>query len=201
MKTVRRLYFYAVSLISLEVVLWGLIGLVRSILNPTIVGSSASRLAQALSLILVGVPVFLIHWSTAQRNSRESMEEHSSGIRAFFLYASLAFTLFPVVQNGFRLVNQLILTILKMSPQLTMLNRGQNWSDNLVAIVMNGIIAYYFIRIVGKDWETVNPDDELSNKRRIYRYAWVIYSLVMVVAGIQQILQYIITPYQSRPSK
>ena len=197
MKTVRRLYFYAVSLISLEVVLWGLIGLVRSILNPTIVGSSASRLAQALSLILVGVPVFLIHWSTAQRNSRESMEEHSSGIRAFFLYASLAFTLFPVVQNGFRLVNQLILTILKMSPQLTMLNRGQNWSDNLVAIVMNGIIAYYFIRIVGKDWETVNPDDELSNKRRIYRYAWVIYSLVMVVAGIQQILQYIITPYQS----
>jgi hypothetical protein len=197
MKTVRRLYFYAVSLISLEVVLWGLIGLVRSIINPNIVGSSASRLAQALSLILVGVPVFLIHWSTAQRNSRESMEEQSSGIRAFFLYASLAFTLFPVVQNGFRLVNQLILILLKMSPQLTMLNRGQNWSDNLVAILMNGIIAYYFIRIVGRDWETVKPDDELSNKRRIYRYAWVIYSLVMVVAGVQQIIQYIMTPYQS----
>ena len=197
MKTVRRLYFYAVSLISLEVVLWGLIGLIRSIVNPNIVGSGASRLAQALSLILVGVPVFLIHWSTAQRNARENMEEQSSGIRAFFLYASLAFTFFPIVQNGFRLVNQIILIILKMPPQLTMLNRGQNWSDNLVAILMNGLISYYFLRIVRMDWKSVNPDDELSNKRRIYRYAWVIYALAMVVAGIQQILQYILTPYQS----
>ena len=30
MKTVRRLYFYAVALISLEVVVWGLINLLRS---------------------------------------------------------------------------------------------------------------------------------------------------------------------------
>ena len=30
MRTVRRLYFYAVAFVSLEVVLWGLIGLARS---------------------------------------------------------------------------------------------------------------------------------------------------------------------------
>ena len=197
MRTVRRLYFYAVSLISLEVVLWGLIGLIRSISNPNIVGGSISRLAQALSLILVGVPVFLIHWSTAQRNAREDMDEHTSGVRAFFLYASLAVTLFPVVQNSFRLINQFILFILKMSPHLTMLNRGQIWTDNVVAILMNGFVAYYFVQVVRKDWESVNPDIELSNKRRIYRYAWVIYSLVMVTAGVQQILQYIITPFQT----
>ena len=34
MKTVRRLYFYAVALISIEVVLWGLINLLRSIREP-----------------------------------------------------------------------------------------------------------------------------------------------------------------------
>ena len=197
MRTVRRLYFYAVSLISLEVVLWGLIGLARSILNPNIVGGSVSQLAQALSLILVGVPVFLIHWLTAQRNARDDMEEHASGVRAFFLYASLAVTLIPVVQNGISLVNQLILIIFNMSSQLTLFNQGQNWTDNFVAIIMNSIVAFYFIQVVRKDWISVNPDIELSKKRRIYRYIWVIYSLVMVVAGVQQLLQYILTPLQT----
>ena len=169
MRTVRRLYFYAVSLISLEVVLWGLIGLARSILNPNVVGGSVSQLAQALSLILVGVPVFLTHWLTAQRNAKDDMEEHASGVRAFFLYASLAVTLIPVVQNGISLVNQLILIIFNMSSQLTLFNRGQNWTDNFVAIIMNSIVAFYFIQVVRKDWISVNPDIELSKKRRMYR--------------------------------
>ena len=30
MRTVRRLYFYATAFVSLEVVLWGLVGLARS---------------------------------------------------------------------------------------------------------------------------------------------------------------------------
>jgi hypothetical protein len=46
MKTVRRLYFYAVSLISIEVVLWGLINLLRSIVSQT-VGGTADVLACA----------------------------------------------------------------------------------------------------------------------------------------------------------
>ena len=69
MKTIRRLYFYAVAFISFEVVLWGLIGLIRSIVNPDLITNSAQALAQALSLILVGVPIFLIHWLWAQRAS------------------------------------------------------------------------------------------------------------------------------------
>ncbi len=36
MKTVRRLYFFAVAMISIEVVLWGLINLLRSILSQTV---------------------------------------------------------------------------------------------------------------------------------------------------------------------
>ena len=59
MKTVRRLYFFAVAFISLEVVVWGVIGLLRSIFNPDIVTDSAQVLARAISLVLVGVPIFL----------------------------------------------------------------------------------------------------------------------------------------------
>src|SRR3972149_3478394 len=109
MRTIRRLYFYAVAIISLEVVLWGLIGLLRSIFVPAVIGGSATRLAEALALILVGVPVFGLHWWVAQRDARREMDEHASGIRAFFLYAVLLGTLIPIVQNFLSLLNRLLL--------------------------------------------------------------------------------------------
>ena len=86
MKTVRRLYFYAVALISLEVVLWGLINLLRSIIDQSI-GGGADALAQALALILVGLPIFLFHWLWAQRIAARDEEEKTASLRAIFLYA------------------------------------------------------------------------------------------------------------------
>ncbi|MCB0119775.1 MAG: hypothetical protein KDD72_12150, partial [Anaerolineales bacterium] len=82
MKTIRRLYFYAVAAISIEVVLWGIIGLIRSIFNTQDISNNASNLAQALALIFVGVPIFLIHWFWTQRASAADAEEHSASIRA-----------------------------------------------------------------------------------------------------------------------
>lgn len=193
MRTVRRLYFYAVSLVSLEVVLWGLIGLLRSAITPNLVGFGPERLAQALSLILVGVPVFWIHWSVAQRNAREDTDEHASGVRAFFLYVTLLAILIPIVQNGLALANHTVLRIFDIPGNLTMFSRGQIWTDNLVAILMNGLVAVYFIRILRRDWETVTSNDSLRNQRRLYRYIWVIYGLVMMVAGVNQMLQFILS--------
>jgi len=193
MRTVRRLYFYAVSLVSLEVVLWGLIGLVRSAITPDLVGGGPARLAQALSLILVGVPVFWIHWNVAQRNAREDMDEHASGVRAFFLYATLLAILIPIIQNLLSLVNHIVLRIFNISSNLTMFSQGQVWTDNLVAILMNGLLAIYFIRVLRLDWETVKSDDSLSIQRRLYRIIWVVYGLVMLVAGVQQMLRFVLT--------
>ncbi len=84
MKTIRRLYFYTVALISLEVVLWGLINLLRSIIDQT-VGGGAEALASALALILVGVPIFLFHWIWARRASARDEEEKTASLRALFL--------------------------------------------------------------------------------------------------------------------
>src|SRR5512140_1238504 len=98
MKTVRRLYFYAIAFISIEVVLWGLINLVRSIVDET-VGGQAEALARALALVLVGMPIFLFHWLWAQRLAGRDPDERSAGLRAVFLYGILIATLIPVIQN------------------------------------------------------------------------------------------------------
>jgi len=190
MRTVRRLYFYAIAFISLEVVLWGLIGLARTIFSTDVVTSGVESLALALSLILVGVPVFGLHWWAAQRSARQDSEEHASGVRAVFLYGVLLALLLPIVQNGLALLNRLLLQALGLSPTQAMLGGYQTLSDNLIAMILNGVIAVYFVMVLRADWRTVESKEALGAVRRTYRYVWVIYALIMIVAAAQQLLHY-----------
>ncbi|MDZ4159062.1 MAG: DUF5671 domain-containing protein, partial [Anaerolineaceae bacterium] len=185
------LYYYAVTLISLEVVLWGLIRLLRTIFSADMVGGGARLLAEALSLTLVGVPVFLLHWHLAQRSTRQDPEEHSASLRAVFLYAALLATLVPVVQNGLALLNRVLLQSFGMHPLDALIGVGQTWSDNLVAILMNGVVAAYFYTTLHRDWKVITPKDSFVGIRRLYRYIWVLYTLALMVVGVQQVLRFV----------
>ncbi|MGA7192192.1 MAG: DUF5671 domain-containing protein [Anaerolineales bacterium] len=190
MKTVRRLYFYAVALISLEVVLWGLINLLRSIIDQT-VGGGAEALASALALILVGLPIFLFHWLWAQRVSAREDEEKTSSLRAIFLYAVLIGTLIPVVENLLALINRNSLEAAHIARSTAIIGGSQTLADNLIAIAINGIVALYFWNITRSEWKSLPIKEDFADVRRLYRYVWVLYSLIMVVFGVQQILYYL----------
>jgi hypothetical protein len=193
MRTIRRLYFYAVTFVSLEVVLWGLIGLARSIFHTSsVVTSGTDRLAQALALIIVGVPVFGFHWWRSQRDAARDADEHASGVRAVFLYAALLGTLIPIVQNFLALANRALLGTAHMDPRLAFIGGAQTWTDNLLAMLMNALVAAYFITVTRRDWMGSQPKESITLVRRIYRYIWLIYGLVMVVAGTQQTLRFVL---------
>ena len=193
MKTIRRIYFYAVALISMEIVLWGMIGLVRFIFSAS-VGGGAYQLAQALALIFVGAPVFGIHWRVAQRNASEDKEEHASTIRALFLYIALLGLLIPLTQNGLAIINRLMVNIFDISYSRAAIGAYQNLSDNLIAALMNGFVAAYFINILKSDWQKIEDKSALILTRRVYRYIWVLYSLIMSIIGINQIFRYLFLP-------
>ena len=190
MRTIRRLYFYLVAIISLEVVLWGVIGLLRSMVSAT-VSSTADALAQALALILVGVPIFLFHWLWTQRLAAKDSEEKAASLRAIFLYAALFATLSPVVQNTLAFINRSLLGFAKLDPYRALIGGSQSWADNLIAIVVNGVVAYYFWTVQKKEWASLPDKENFADTRRLYRYLWLLYSLLMVVFGAQQTLRYI----------
>src|ERR1041384_7633725 len=157
MKSIRRLYFYLVALISIEIVVWGLIGLLRSIIDQSISGG-ADALAQALALILVGVPIFLIHWLWAQRSSARDEEERMATIRAAFFYAILLGTLIPVVQNLLSFIDRSLVQVTGLGVERAFFGFGQQTlADNLIAIIMNGVVAAYFWNILRGEW-AVLPD-------------------------------------------
>jgi hypothetical protein len=191
MKTIRRLYIYAVTIVSLEVVIWGLIGLARSAFAGDEIGSDVALLAGALALIFVGIPVFLLHWWLAQKNARDDNEERSSYIRALFLYGALLLTLIPVTQNILAIVNRIFVSLGDISGNQMMFGDAQTLSDNLIAIAMNGLIAAYVFSVLRKDWATPPVGNPLSEVRRFYRYIWTLYGLGMMTFGVQQTLLYI----------
>jgi Domain of unknown function (DUF5671) len=191
MKSIRRLYFYLVAFISIEVVVWGLIGLLRSIVDDTVSGG-AEALAQALALILVGLPIFLIHWLWAQRVSARDEEEKTASLRAVFLYAILLATLIPVAQNFLSFIDRALVQSTGLGVERAFgAFRDQTLADNLIAIVMNAVVAAYFWNILKREWATLTDKDNFSDVRRLYRYIWMLYGLLMTVFGAQQILRFL----------
>ena len=190
MKSIRRLYFYLVAFISIEVVTWGLVGLLRSIVDDTVSGG-ADALAQAIALVLVGVPIFLIHWLWVQRASAREEEEKTASLRAVFLYAILLATLIPVVQNVLAFINRSFLGVASMDSYRALVGGSQTLADNLIAIGMNIIVAAYFWNILRNEWLTLPDKENFSDVRRLYRYIWMLYGLLMVVFGGQQILRFL----------
>lgn len=190
MRTIRRLYFYAVALISLEVVVWGLINLLRSIFSSQLV-NMADVLAQALALVLVGVPIFLFHWLWTQRAAINDEEERTASLRAIFFYAVLIGTLVPVVQNLLAFVNRIALGISDIAVSRALVGGYQTWQDNLIAIFINAVVGFYFFNTLRNEWKTLSEIENFADVRRLYRYLWLLYSLLMVVYGAQQILRFI----------
>lgn len=191
MQTVRRVYRYLVAFISLEVMIWGIIQLARTTFSGEIIGNTATQIASALSFIFVGIPVFLLHWLPAQRSAATDDEEYSSRIRAWFLYGALLSTLIPVAQNGLALINRVGLSLIDIPAERAIFGGSQNWADNLIAMLVNALVAGYIFRATGQNWEKTPQGTAFAETRRLYRYLWGLYSLGLVVGGIIEIGLYV----------
>ena len=190
MQTLRRWYLYVVAFASMEVILWGIIGLARSFFSSQR-SESVELLAGGLALILVGAPVFLLHGWLAQRSALRDEDERSSRTRSIFLYGALLATLLPVVQNFLALINRWVLDILSQSTGQAFIGAGQSSSDNLIAILANAAVAAGIFILLRQDW-LAKPSGELfAETRRLYRYVWLVYALALSLLGTQQVFHFL----------
>jgi len=190
MRTIRRLYFYLVTLISLEVVIWGLVNLLRTTVDLLPGKGGADLLSNGLSLVLVGLPIGLLHWHFAQREALKDEDERATRIRALFFYALRAAILVPVVQSLLAIFSRLLLDLLGLNPATALVGSGQTAIDNLIAIAINLAAFAYVERRLQDDWQADAPDNHLAEVRRLYRTLWVLYPLILTVFGTINILQY-----------
>ena len=197
MPTIRRLYLYAVAFVSLETVLWGAIRLTRALLSGEALANRASSLAGPLSLILVGAPVFFFHWRLAQQSAARDPEERFARTRAVFLSGIRLATWIPVVQNTLALVNRAWLAAFGLDPLQAVIGGNQSWSDNLAAILINSAAAGFTLYILRADWQAGPQGEDYEEVRRLDRYLWLVYALAMVIGGVQQSLQFILSVWEA----
>ncbi|MCS7247846.1 MAG: DUF5671 domain-containing protein [Anaerolineales bacterium] len=208
MQVIRRLYFYAVALVSLETVIWGLIGLMRTVFSPPTLGATADRLAAPLAFVLVGLPVFLLHWRAVQRLAAQSAEEAMARIRATFFYVALLVTLLPAAQNALAFLSRTFTQAFGLESTSALLGGGQTLADNLIAVGVNLIFAVYFYQRNRENWsaavcpslseaETAQLRENYADARRVSRYLWLGYSLALTVLGVRQLLAYLFVSPQT----
>lgn len=195
MRTIRRLYFYLLAFISLEVVLWSVITLARTIFDAATLNNIGDQIAGGLAFLIVGLPMFMFHWVFIQRDSSRDVEERSSRLRELFLYGTYLATLIPIAQNIVAILNRLVLGWMQMDNHFAFLGSDQTLADNLIAIVVMGITFYYFNLVLKSEWAANTEGNNLPTTRRIFRYIWMLYSLVLLIFSVVYVLEFIfLTP-------
>jgi hypothetical protein len=207
MQTIRRIYFYLVAAISLIGISWSVIGLLRLILNEGIGEGQIIGLASWLAVIIVGLPIFLFHWLYAQRLAAQQPAERHSLVRQIFLYGVMAAGVTPIISNIYRLVDNLLLTLMGGN-RLDYYPYNLTTGEHLAALVIWAIIWGYV-------WQQINTDRRLRQAapvdknqpaetdsiaetlmktdpegiRRVYRLVFSLAGLVMVTWGMVGLLQ------------
>lgn len=192
MRVIRQIYLYAMTAVALEAAVWALVDLLSTTLAWRTVGADAGLLARGLSLTLVAIPVFLLHWIPAQHAAFRDEEERGALPRALFLYAVSFVLLVAVVQNAVVILDRLLLDAMGLRADPTLFGSYQKPAVNGIALAVNGLFAAYFASVLRADWRATVPS-ALPDVRRLYRYLWMTYTLGLLVAGVQQLLQYLVS--------
>ena len=126
----------------------------------------------------------------AQRNAARDPEEQTAGVRALFFHAILIGTLIPLVQNVLALFDRVFLDAGQLELSRAIFGHAQPWQDSVIAIVGNGLVAAYFWNVLREEWARLPDKSAFADVRRLYRYVWLLYGLLMTIFGAQQVLRF-----------
>ena len=165
---VRRLYYYAVAATGL-VLLWiGLVDLLRALLDFAVIGAEsvekgfrARQLANGLSLIAVGAPVWSLHWRTAQRAAVQDNEtgraERASWPRRLYLYGIALVGALLILFELARVVYRLLLWALG-DPNADFF--GTETLDGLVRAATAAVFWALHLLAIRNDTQMVEEEEE-----------------------------------------
>ena len=170
MNTTKRLYFYGVSFVTLVVAANGVVLLVQFLIEQVTQSTIAGWDNQAslgLSMVIVGAPLWVLHWHYTQRQTARQPDETASTLRKLYLYGVL-FTASLVV---FIAVHSLLFQVMG----------GDNFSAYFVgqALVWGVVWGYH--------WSVERQEQAAMSGltlKRWYMYGTSVYTLIVLFGGV-----------------
>ena len=196
MGTARRLYLYAASLIALATFGLGIQGLLTVVVGRLLDsfgavisdpgGVTREQTSLAIALIVVGLPIWLIHWTIAQRSvgatATTGLSERQAAVRAFHL----------ALVRGVTLVILVVVAIGIVSRALRMALGGEVGTVDLA-----GSIAWLVVAAAGWGYHTwVARRDALGGAAvepglswtRLYRYGAALGGILIAMAASSSLI-------------
>ncbi|MDP7578768.1 MAG: DUF5671 domain-containing protein [SAR202 cluster bacterium] len=174
--TVRRLYFYIVSIVALMMAANGMalvVGfLLDSLIGPATLTGTSVRLATGLSLTVVGIPLWVIHWRIVVRQVVEIPVEERSVIRKVYLYSILGVSLTFAMSGAIGILEWSFGT-----------SSFKGWSFAAVA-VFTAVWLYHWRLENGEGQST----PETTAVRRLYLYIVSAVTLIIAASTFAQII-------------
>ncbi|MFL5801323.1 MAG: DUF5671 domain-containing protein [Roseiflexaceae bacterium] len=184
---VRRLYLYAAAFIGLQMLAAGardlLSALLERLLVPPALGppeQSVIRLSGSAALLLIGLPLWAIHWWVVQRGAARS-EEQRAALRRLYIYLVLLVAMLFVLFGLRDLLDALL------SEERLSLVGGQ-LSMAIATLVVYGPIWVYHWRVVGQDRLDVEQTGAPATLRRWYMVIVQTVSLAVAAFGAVDLL-------------
>jgi hypothetical protein len=183
MSSIRRLYYYIVSLVTMSIMSAGAGTLLHLIFNLAIGGDRsglpANYIQQQLSLglaeLIIGTPLWLMFWLNIQRQVKGKTSEIGAAMRQIYLNLILLVTA--------------VLSLFMASNVLKWLmdgaNRLENASGSLAVLIVIGLLWYYHWRVARKE---ERPSAVSLTLRRWYIYIVSAWGLIWLSTGVVQVI-------------
>jgi hypothetical protein len=186
MTAIRRIYLYILAGAGLT--MWSaaaasLAQLVLRVLMQQLPGGQPDSVRGTVSLdgaaVLVGLPVWLLHWYWIQRSAIRDARERASTLRRLYMYVVLAVTMvvLAVALNG-------SLLYLVTDP-------SESWSvvEPLPFAVVAALVWFAHWRVVDSDRRAVGEAGGSATLRRWYVYGFGFAGFLMLLGGAQALLE------------
>ncbi len=181
MSIIRRVYYYAISLITLGIFATGVGQLLNLVFDLLFRGTSlggggftAQQFSFGLAMLIIGGPLWFFFWRTVQRNVGTNEAEIGSAIRKFYLNLVLVVSAFLSLYSASAFLMWL----------LAALPRNRFPSAQLAMLLIGFAIWLYHWRLAEAEG---TPSPVSRTLRRWYVYifsAWSLVQLSVAVVGL-----------------
>jgi FtsH-binding integral membrane protein len=197
----RRWYFYVVSAISLQAVTWAAIALLRNLLVPLaqraglVFSPQAESVAFEISVILIGLPMFLLHWRWAGRESGQNTDGRFLPERFLYLYVMIGAFLIPLISNADGFLQSALRLVSGTPPQVQFSNEflpdGTRLIYTAVAVLVLSLMLLYHARMLQEDRHTPSALALTAPLHRLFIYLFSAAGLLMTSIGAAIVLQWL----------
>lgn len=195
---IRRLYLYAVVVVSLAVILLAVDDLLRALTNgllgarTTTVGDTSylrNAIARNSGTLLVATPLFLVHWYLVRRLLAQAVER-ASALRKLALYGLALFTLSIGAVNFHIWLEQAITLLLGgNSSDWGVSSPVAEWLYLMLISVISGGLVWFLLQQLGADGDAGREEGRAGTVRRLFQNAVGIGGFVTALFGGAELLQ------------